>query len=576
MHLPATRLHMSLTALFGTLCTAGAFLFACQQELSSRERVFGLQATHYLDLTGRRMAGLSRSLRVLATLPLSARDSEPSAGEAVGAILQGAPNIAAFVSSLYETRLSAAFLIVDSAGQGGTLAPDDPCRAAIERLVAGAGHPGTVAASETCPLRQGETQERGFALVLSAAQSGRQAPDLPLVQLPRKVAAALIRTTSLFAPPTQTGLPDNADQFASIAVYAGHSVDGSSALFRQVVHSAAPGWVDVLCDRACRGTRLSRTVRWAEKEWHLVLTGRPFGVHDLPPSAFGFLFIGLLATLAALWYVGARGRVARKVGALVALRTRELGSLNALLMADIEERSKVAKELSESRQRLRELGDYNARIKEEERKRIAREIHDDLGQNMLALKIDLTLMQQSDPSQITRERIQAAIGQIDITLTSMRMIINELRPAVLDLGIGAAIQWEAAKFERRTGVSCSVTLPEDMPATPDDAATALYRIVQESLTNIMRHARASHVWIDLWIAQDWMFMTLADNGVGMAQGCRRKTKSFGLIGMAERVYALGGAFDTDSTEGAGTKLTVALPLTPVSRAAPARRSEAIA
>jgi signal transduction histidine kinase len=141
----------------------------------------------------------------------------------------------------------------------------------------------------------------------------------------------------------------------------------------------------------------------------------------------------------------------------------------------------------------------------------------------------------------------------------MRGIINELRPSVLDLGLDAALEWEVAKFSRRTEIECKLDIRNELVGLNDDIATALYRIVQESMTNIMRHAQATHVSLSLWTENGWIFLRLADNGVGMSPNCRRKSKSFGLIGISERIYALGGAFDTESKPGEGTALIIAVP-----------------
>ena len=363
---------------------------------------------------------------------------------------------------------------------------------------------------------------------------------------------------ALFAPPVrqQSGRPAAS---YGIAVFAVSATVAPALIFRRRPGWPQSDWWRDLCGGLCSGARLERSYQWAGRRWHVVLDGAPFSLDETPPGAIGLLLAGLLGTTAMLLLLTWRNGSARRIAELASLRTRELIDLNAILLDDIAARKQAADDLGRSQRELRALAAHNATVKEEERKRIAREIHDDLGQNMLALRIDLVLMEAGDPASVTREHLRQAIAQIDITMNSIRLIINALRPAVLDLGLEAAVEWESAKFRRRTGIDCIVNLPLVQLALPDEVATALYRIVQESLTNIMRHAQASLVTIELWSEQGWMFLRLADNGVGMAEECRRKGKCFGLIGIAERVYALGGAFDTDSAAGAGTRLTIALP-----------------
>ena len=178
---------------------------------------------------------------------------------------------------------------------------------------------------------------------------------------------------------------------------------------------------------------------------------------------------------------------------------------------------------------------------------------------MLALRIDLALIAKDEPNPVMRTRIERVLAEIDTTMGAMRLIINELRPTVLDLGIDAAIEWEIAKFHRRTGIACRIDIKNIDLWLSDNISTALYRIVQESLTNIMRHAKATSVDVALWAENERVFLTVYDDGVGMNPKCRRKSHSFGLIGIAERIHALGGTFDTESKPGRGTRLSIALP-----------------
>ena len=183
----------------------------------------------------------------------------------------------------------------------------------------------------------------------------------------------------------------------------------------------------------------------------------------LHAHALHLLLAGLAASIGATLIVHLTWQKANKAKRLAQQRTAELRSLNAILVADIEAHRKLADSLSRSHREVRRLAEHNARVKEDERKRIAREIHDDLGQSMLALRLELAQVDSSSETERNRERLKHALGHIDHTVNAMRLIINELRPAVLDLGLDAAIDWEIAKFRRRTGIHTSLHIRTSVP-----------------------------------------------------------------------------------------------------------------
>lgn len=230
---------------------------------------------------------------------------------------------------------------------------------------------------------------------------------------------------------------------------------------------------------------------------------------------------------------------------------------------DISERKKVEEALRHSRQMLRHLISYQERVREDERKRIAREIHDDLGQNLLALRIDVSMLHTRTGSAHPKlnERVRIALNHIDATMKAVRAAINNLRPTVLDLGLNAAIEWQVQDFQRRSGIACDLAMEDDI-TLDDNRATALFRILQESLNNVIRHSRASQVGISLYRHRNKLVMKIADNGIGIYPDCRRKANSFGLVGIEERINALGGELDIDSDMNNGTTLTVFLPMPP--------------
>jgi signal transduction histidine kinase len=215
-----------------------------------------------------------------------------------------------------------------------------------------------------------------------------------------------------------------------------------------------------------------------------------------------------------------------------------------------------------SHQRLRRLAAHAEQIKEEERKRIAREIHDDLGQSLLALRIEADLLANRTVNRHPRlyARASATLRQIDDTIRSVRTIINDLRPTVLDLGLSAAVEWQVTQFRKRSGIACEVVDPDGAPELDDRCGVALFRVLQESLSNILQHARATHVRVELRHLGGTLKMTITDNGIGLHDGSRNKTGSFGLVGMEERMSLLGGDCSILSRPHGGTTVTVTVPV----------------
>lgn len=209
---------------------------------------------------------------------------------------------------------------------------------------------------------------------------------------------------------------------------------------------------------------------------------------------------------------------------------------------------------------LRELIDHQARIREDERKRIAREIHDELGQYLLALRIDISLLkdESNDKKPLRDERVDKILAHVDSTVKSVRTIINNLRPAVLDLGLIPALEWQALDFQRRNKIRCEFVTSDENLSLDDEPSTVLFRVLQETLTNVVRHAKASYVRIDLSTDKGWLFMRVADNGIGLPKVRNRAIKSFGLAGIRERISMLNGEFSIETSD-AGTALTFTIP-----------------
>lgn len=250
-------------------------------------------------------------------------------------------------------------------------------------------------------------------------------------------------------------------------------------------------------------------------------------------------------------------------------KSRELADLNHALQVQraqdlqhIAERKVAEQALEQSREELRLLANHMERVKEDERKRIAREIHDDLGQNLLALRIDISMLHARTGATHPKlhARIDNVLNHIDATIRNMRAIINNLRPTALDLGLNAAIEWQVHEFQRRSGINCQLTMDKREINLDDSYATALFRILQESLSNVIRHARASCVNVELRKDGDLLVMTVSDNGIGVFPDCRRKANSFGLVGIKERVSTLGGEVAINTARDQGMTLMISIPM----------------
>lgn len=258
--------------------------------------------------------------------------------------------------------------------------------------------------------------------------------------------------------------------------------------------------------------------------------------------------------------VGLAGRARRLAVRLVALPEPGRASVQ-LMLSDVSHSSAERIELAQSRHDLRRLSASVVQARENARLRIARELHDELGQRLSALKLDLASLDPAGGRAAYDERVASMLAMLDDTMTSVRRIIADLRPLMLDdLGLNAAVDWLARESARRMGIDVKVRLGERDPALDKDASVAVYRMVQEALTNVARHARATEVRIELREAGGELLLRVQDNGSGFAAGALRKPTSFGLFGIRERAYTLGGTMEAGNRPGGGARLCVRLPL----------------
>lgn len=229
---------------------------------------------------------------------------------------------------------------------------------------------------------------------------------------------------------------------------------------------------------------------------------------------------------------------------------------------DISERKQAEENLKESREQLRNLLAYLQSVREHERTEFSHEIHDELGQSLTALKMDIHWLRKkyNEYSPLT-DKANSMIKIIDATIQTVKKICTELRPGILDnLGLSAAIEWQTAEFQKRSGISCEVNFNPEEIILDKDRSTAVFRILQETLTNIARHAEASAVTITIEKRASQLVMEVIDNGKGINEENKNNAKSFGLIGMRERTLYLGGTFQISGAPNQGTTVRVNIPI----------------
>lgn len=238
------------------------------------------------------------------------------------------------------------------------------------------------------------------------------------------------------------------------------------------------------------------------------------------------------------------------------------GTIFTVILWDVTERKKAEAELKRSQEELRVLAARLQQAREEERALLAREIHDQLSGALTALKMDLSFLTDRVPREnaVLTEKTETMSKLIDATLNSVRNIATQLRPSVLDdLGLIAAIEWQTEEFQNRSGIKCRLDLEREEVALDKNRLTAIFRIFQEALTNVARHAEASAVWISLRAQAGSLILQIRDNGRGITQEEISSSKSLGLLGMRERAFAFGGEVVIGGGPGQGTTVTLKIP-----------------
>lgn len=232
------------------------------------------------------------------------------------------------------------------------------------------------------------------------------------------------------------------------------------------------------------------------------------------------------------------------------------------VIVDITKLKQKEAELTLSHQQMRNLSAHLDQVREDERKRMAREIHDELGQKLATLRFDVSMLSKRAALSSAQDFLLPSqlLKEIDEIINSMRAIAADLRPAVLDLGLVAAIEWQMQEFHRRTGIPYQLINDEVEIPLDNERATAVFRILQESLTNIIRHAQASRVEVRVSRLADILSLQIYDNGIGIAENALKKSRSFGIAGMRERVRLLDGSMKLSSRAGHGTNIKISIPL----------------
>jgi len=247
----------------------------------------------------------------------------------------------------------------------------------------------------------------------------------------------------------------------------------------------------------------------------------------------------------------------------VAERTAQLSESNRLLRQEIAERSMIEEKLKESRERLRHLGTHLRRVREQERTSLSRELHDELGQVLAGIKMDVAWIGRKTPKEnaVIVERVHSLITLIDHAILSIQRISMALRPPALDdFGLQEALKLAAEDFEKRTKIVCTILSKPQNMLLKKEISTEAFRIFQEAFTNIGRHAGAQKVTVSLRHARDRFSMEIRDDGRGITEKEMRDPKSIGLTGMRERAYAMGGTLTITGARGEGTTITLSVPL----------------
>ena len=238
--------------------------------------------------------------------------------------------------------------------------------------------------------------------------------------------------------------------------------------------------------------------------------------------------------------------------------------IRIILAKDVTEKIKAENDLKNSFAQIRELASHLQHIREEERTAMAREIHDEFGQLLTAIKLDLSMLSKkmNQPEEILQHKVKEIIGIVESSISTVRKIASNLRPAILDhFGLVEALEWQSKEFEKRNNILCHFEIKSTtIPPFSEDIVNAIFRIYQESLTNVSRHAGATRVNASIEIIDNILILLIEDDGVGFEIDKIGHKKTLGLLGMRERVLMIGGQYSIDSKPGNGTRINITVQL----------------
>lgn len=231
---------------------------------------------------------------------------------------------------------------------------------------------------------------------------------------------------------------------------------------------------------------------------------------------------------------------------------------------DITEQKKAEEALNKYQKQLQKLSAHLQSVREEEQARISREIHDELGQTLSTVLLDISWLEKHESKEDKKKwlkKLNSVSRNIENTIKEVQKISSDLRPTLLDnLGLAAAIEWQIKEFTKNSGIRCSVNLEDRGLEVSKEISTSVYRILQESLTNVLRHAKATEVRVNLIRQSNKLLLEIKDNGIGISNGQINNPNSLGLLGIQERVRSLKGKIDIIGFPGKGTAIKVSFPI----------------
>ena len=247
------------------------------------------------------------------------------------------------------------------------------------------------------------------------------------------------------------------------------------------------------------------------------------------------------------------------------LARRDAAQREARRLSAQQDKRRLETLVDERTAALSELSNYLQIVREDEKSKLARDIHDELGGILVAAKMDVAWVEQRIGKRDAEAsaKLERALQALDESVQIKRRIVEELRPTLLDnLGLSAALDWQARDVCERAGLACTITMPEDDSSIPPDAGIALYRILQEALTNIVKYAQAKHVNVELGLTADAITLVIEDDGIGIHDAAQNNRLSHGISGMRQRVRALHGEFSIARRAKGGTAVKVRIPVAP--------------